>query len=424
MSNRGQRFVCSFSHRDKQDGKAPPDADANEQLVAKQRWLRDVLGLSFDPFESLDASTDTRLSQYMVKRDVFDRLYEDRTFFVFAPPGGGKTTSRVWLTRACRTQYMRRRVLSVFLTLPLAEDSTSPPSWAQYAVALSHSTAASLLFDLVYQPSCCSVRDFPTLSYRPSRFLDLDKATRAMLRSLLERDLTIPINYLLEQLENAGSLLPISTAFDPPLTSLPDEPGRESVRAFCSAVRHTSPVAWPYPTEAWEQTIALLMTILDYKSVYVLVDWADSHIQEPEIIVRFLAPLLEKASDWAQMRIFAKYFLPDSVRLALDKTLPITNEQCETIKWEPEDLVLVVQKRLGIASDGAFYSLSLISDADVNEDIELLMTRFLSPCVPREMLRLVQMVFCSHVKNFGPRDRLRYKDYQDAIEWYCSQRMG
>lgn len=392
--------------------------NTDTEAEAKQKWLREELGLQFDPFESLDAGTDPYLPQYLVGQRAMDQLWGDWPSFLFAPPGGGKTAFRVWLTRVCRTRRDGRNILPILLAPPRPEDPAVPPPWAQYATALAHSTAVSLLFDLAYQPSHRSVHDLPPLPYRPSRFLDLDEEARGLLRSLLERDLPIPLDYLLEQLEDEGSLAPLSRAFDPPSVGLPNEPGPESVRAFCAAMRQTFPIPSSRLPKDWEQTVATLRRILGYEAVYLLVDEADAYIQEPEAIVRLLEPLWEKTTAWIRQAVFIKYFLPDAVQPILDKMLTDLAECVIIIKWEPETLVQVVRERLRVASEGAFCSLTVISTPDVNEDIEFQLAQVLQPPIPREMLRLIQRVFYVHLQRVGPCGWLQQEDYQDALNWY------
>lgn len=391
---------------------------ANVNTEAKQRWLREELGLQFDPFESLDAGTDPYLPQYLVGQRAMDQLWGDWPSFLFAPPGGGKTAFRVWLTRVCRARRDGRRILPALLAPPRPEDPLASPSWAQYAAILAQSAAASLLFDLAYQPS--QRFDTSSLSYRPSRFLDLDGEARGLLRSILERDLPIPLDYLLEQMEDEGSLAPLSRAFDPPSLGLPNEPGAESVRAFCAAVRQTSPLPPSRLPEDWEQTVATLQTILGYEAIYLLVDEADAYVQEPKTIVRLLEPLWEKTAAWSHQAVFVKYFLPDAVRPILEKMLTGPTK-CVIIEWEPETLVQVVRERLRVATEGAYCSLTVISTPDVHEDIEFQLARVLQPPIPREMLRLVQRVFFVHLQRVGPYGWLEHQDYQEALEWYPGQ---
>ncbi len=301
--------------------------------------------------------------------------------FLFAPPGGGKTAFRVWLTRVCRTGRDGRRILPVVLTPPRPESPATSPSWEEYAFALAQSTAVSLLFDLAYRPSQRPLLEaIPSPLYRPSRFLDLDEESGGLLRSILERDLPIPLEHLLEQMEDEGSLAPLSRAFDPPSLGLPNEPEAKSVRAFCVAMRQTTSLPRSPLPEGWEQTVATLRTVLGYQAIYVLVDEVDAYVQEPETIVRLLGPLWEKTTAWVHQAVFVKYFLPDAVQPLIPAKMLTEPTQCVIIKWEPETLVQVVRERLRVASEGAFRSLTAISAPDVNKDIEFQLAR--APSAP------------------------------------------
>lgn len=395
----------------------PGIADTDRE--AKQRWLREELGLRFDPFELLDAGADPYLPQYLVGQRAMEQLWGDWPSLLFAPPGGGKTAFRVWLTRVCRTGRDGRRILPVVLAPPRPEEPQAPIPWERYTVALSHAVAASLLLDLAYQPSSFPVLwSFPHPQSRPSRFFDLSEEERGLVRSVLERDLPMPLDYLLDQIADEGSLAPWSRTFDPPSLGLPNEPAAESLRAFCEAMRRTAPVPSSQLSERGEKTIKTLRAILGYSAVYLLVDEADAYIQDPKAIIRLLKPLWAKTTAWSRQAVFVKYFLPEEVRSKIPAKMLTGPTKCVIIQWEPETLVQVVRERLRIASEGMFRSLIAISTPDVNKDIEFQLARILQPPIPREMLRLLQRVFFVHLQRVGPYGRLQQEDYAEALDWY------
>jgi hypothetical protein len=80
-------------------------------------------------------------------------------------------------------------------------------------------------------------QSFPYPQLRPSRFFDLSEDERSLVRSVLERDLPMPLDCLLDQIADEGSLAPWSWTFDPPSLGLPNEPAAESLQAFCEAMR-------------------------------------------------------------------------------------------------------------------------------------------------------------------------------------------
>jgi len=228
----------------------------------------------------------------------------------------------------------------------------------------------------------------------------------------------MPLDYLLDQIADEGSLAPWSRTFDPPSLGLPNEPAAESLRAFCEAMRCAVPTPSSQLPERGEETIQTLRTILGYSAVYLLVDEADAYIQDPKAIVRLLKPLWEKTTAWSRQAVFVKYFLPEEVQSKIPAKMLTGPTQCVIIQWEPETLVQVVRERLRIASEGMFRSLIAISTPDVNEDIEFQLARALQPPIPREMLRLLQRVFFVHLQRVGPYGRLQQEDYAEALAWY------
>jgi len=397
----------------------PRSVAADTDMDAKQRWFREELGLCFDPFALLDAGTDPYLPQYLVGQRVMEQLCGDWPSFLFAPPGGGKTAFRVWLTRACRTRRDGRRILPVVLTLPQPEETQAPLPWERYIEATSHAIAASLLLDLAYQTSSSlTPQSFPYPQLRPSRFFDLSEDECSLVRSVLERDLPVPLDCLLDQIADEGSLAPWGRTFDPPSLGLPNEPSAESLQAFCEAMRRVVSAPFSQLPERGEKTIQALRDILGYSAVYLLVDEPGARIQDPEAVVCLLKPLWAKAITWGRQSVFVKYFLPEDVRPKIPAEMLTEPTKCVVIQWEPATLAQVVQERLRIASQGAFYSLTAISTPDVNEDIEFQLTCVLQPPTPREMLRLLQRVFFAHLQGVGPYGRLQQEDYAEALAWY------
>lgn len=385
----------------------------------QQRWLSEELGLSFDPFapERLDAGKDPLLPQYLVGKRATEFLWGDWLSFLFAPPGGGKTAFRVWLTRFCRTGWEGRRILPIPYRPPRPIAPSEPPSWEEYEATLRKATATSVLIELAYRPAHFLGRGTSLEPhYRPSCFLALGDEEKRLFRGILERDLPIPLDYLLDQLADEGNLTPLSRAFDPPSLGLPNEPQTESVRAFCNAMRAT-PASDQLP-QGWEKTIAFLRGTLRYEAVYLLIDEADAYTQEKEVMVRLLEPLWDKTTAWAEQAVFTKFFLPSGMESVIPNNLLTGNAKWIIIQWDSESLIQVVRERLRVASKGAFDSLKAISAPDVHADIEYRLAQTLRPSVPREMLRLVERVFYSHVRRVGAYGLLEMRDYQEALEWY------
>jgi hypothetical protein len=381
---------------------------ASGPRAREERWLREELGLRFDPFRHLDAGADPRLSAYLVDHGGFAKLWGDWSSFLFAPAGGGKTAFRVRLARACRVEQDGRRVLPVIFRLPRPEAPDIPPDEVGYLEKLSHEVGAALLLQL---------------AYRPGRFLSLPSALRGEVRLALERGLAGSLDYYLSQLEDVGSLTPLAQAFDPTAVGLPAEPSAGRIALFCEALRET-----PFrnaraldPQEGLQQAVELLIDGLEYESIYLLVDGADAYIQEPAFAIRLLDPVLGRMEQWRQQSLYAKFFLPEELRPLLIEnyqSLLTNGQKIATITWNVESLVGVIRERLRAASEGMYDSLEAISTRDVPGRIEERLAKAVHPSVPREIVHLTRRVFTQHVLRVGPYGRLEQKDFAAADRWY------
>ncbi len=382
----------------------------------KQRWLREELGLQFDPFEHLDAGADPHLPEYLIDHGAFEILWGDWSSFLFAPPGGGKTAFRVRLMRACRVGHEGREVFPILFRPPRPVEEGVPPDEKEFFRALLQEAGAGLLFQLAYQPY---------------RFLELPPLLRRQIRQTLEETLPAPLRYYLLQMEEAGSLEPLAQAFDPTARGLPAEPLPATVRSFCRALSGNGHVpatqaslALP-PDRRFLLLAQLLFQTLRYESVYLLIDGADAYTQNPRWIVRLLEPLLTRMNELTQQKIFPKFFLPDDVAPLLEqngRSLLTEPTKMAIIQWDRDSLVAIVQDRLYIASEGMYNGLEAISSRDAPRPAEEYLVGFVTPPVPREMLLLVGRVFTEHILRVGPYGRLEGRDFEAAVQWYTGSR--
>jgi hypothetical protein len=380
----------------------------NDELEPRRTWLAKELGLRFDPFTHLDAGADPQLSTYLVDHEAFPLLWGNWPSFLFAPNGGGKTAFRVRLARACRVRLDNRRILPVIFRPPSPQDSPQSLEENSYFEALLNAVATALLLEL---------------AYRPDRFLRLNTTSQKEVRFFLERNLSGPLDYYLEQLEDAGALEPLTRTFDPTAKGLPSKPLPESIRSFCEKMYQTQIEGnlSSDPLTQIEQAIDLLKRSLGYEAVYVLTDGVDAYVQDPSIAMQLLEPLLTRTRTWEKSGFFIKYFLTEellpSIR-ELHQPLLTSPSKVTIIEWNVDSLAEVVRERLRVASEGMFDSLTAISRPDVSGQIERHLAEAISPSIPREIIRLSQRVFTEHVDRVGPYGRLEQRDFEAALAWY------
>lgn len=376
-------------------------------ITSRQKWLNKELGLHFDPFRYLDAGADPHLPAYLVDHGAFGALWGNWPSFLFAPVGGGKTAFRVRLARACRVEQDGKRVFPVVFHVPRPEDLELLRE-ELYFEALLNEAAAALLLEL---------------AYRPGRFLDLDTSLREDVRVALDQNLPGHLDYYIAQLEESGSMEPLSRAFDPTAVGLPGEPLPERIGSLCAAMRETAvrPMPSPGPLTRLEQMIALLKDSLGYEAIYILADGVDAYVQEPSVAARLLKPLLVRTRAWSEQALFVKYFLPNELVPRIKEeyqSLLTPPSKVAIIRWGVDSLVEVVRERLRVASEGMFDSLTAISLPDASDQVEKCIAKTARPAIPREVIRLVRRVFIEHIKRVGSYGRLEQRDFDAALDWY------
>ena len=380
----------------------------------KLKWLREELGLQFDPFEHLDGGADPHLPEYLVDHGAFAALWGDWSTFLFAPPGGGKTAFRVRLMRACRVGQDGRQIFPILFRPPRPRREGEPLEESEFFNALLRDAGAGLLFQLAYQPH---------------RFLELSLPLRWRVRQALEATLPAPLQYYLLQLKDAGSLSPLVQAFDPTARELPSEPLPPTIRLFCEALSENGRASLKShifapggsPEEQFEAFVDLLFGTLKYESVYLLVDGADAYTQVPQFIPPMIDPLLKRLNRLEAQRVFPKFFLPDDVAPLLDRSLLTEPTKTAIIQWDREALIAIIRERLSVASEGMYDGLDAITTSDAPRPAETYLAEAVQPVVPREMLALTQRVFTEHILRVGPYGRLERRDFEDALRWYREQ---
>ncbi|RME39569.1 MAG: hypothetical protein D6793_00945 [Thermoflexia bacterium] len=377
----------------------------------KQRWLREELGLRFDPFEYLDGGADPNLPRYLVDHGAFAALWGDWPAFLFAPPGGGKTAFRVRLMRACRVGQEGRKIFPVLFRPPRPRRADEPVPEEEFFNTLLRDAGAGLLFQLAYQPQ---------------GFLELPYAERRILRRLLEQTLPAPLDYYLLQLKDAGSLNPLAQAFDPTARDLPAEPLPPTIRLFCETLSengHREELeSVPPAGQMVGHFFQTLFSLLRYESIYLLVDGADAYTQDPLSIVRIVEPLLNQLRDLAERKIFVKFFLPGDVAPQIPDTLLTEPTKVVIINWKRDSLAAILRERLYVASEGMYDALEAIATRDIPSPAGECLAEAAHPAVPREVILLAQRLFTEHILRVGPYGLLEAADFDNALRWYRAQR--
>jgi len=386
-------------------------------------WLFEELGLSFNPFEHLDAREDARLTAYLIGHENFARLWGTWPNLLFAPPGGGKTAFRVRLSWACRMQEERRHFFPTLFYLPNPDVVGLPPSEDLFFAELLRATGHELLFYLAYH--ACEFPDWaPERRYRIRQALALTG---------------IPVAHYLEQIEDAGSLAPLvetaqqTRSVDSQSTlpqgangtipSFPREPLPDTLYAFCRMLQETpvAPVPQRSPLEQLDILWPLILQDLGQESIFVLVDGADAYNLPPTEAILLLEPLLRRVREWAERKVMLKFFLPEEFYPLVKKETALLTERAQIviIEWPRDRLIKVLQERLRVASRGRFDSFKAIGNPHLARDVEARLAKAADPPVPREVIFLAQQLLASKVwRKKADHGRLEPEDLESVLDDY------
>jgi hypothetical protein len=374
----------------------PPGSDSLRD------WL-EWLGLRFDPFGPLDAASDPHLGEYLVGHEVFAHVWGDWPSWVFAPPGGGKTALRVRTSQACWVGQETNRPFPIPYVPQYLSWGHASPSLDDHLSALARAGAVALLL---------------ALAHRPHWLFRLDEGARQNVRDILEWNLPGPLSGYLDLCRQSGSLLPLREVLDPSFV-LPDPPDAATLNRWCDVLDAAfESDLRPSPVARWNNLRRLLLDTLGFRSIYVLVDGLDAAPEtatDAQAMVDCLAPLVPLADDWAEQRAFVKGFLPTEAQRFVSV---FTRARAATIHWTPELLAKVIQRRVYVASEGAFDSLDAVASPALR-DIEMVLAEAVLP-LPREILVLTRRVLEEHVQRAGSSGRIQEQDVDAAIRWYSA----
>lgn len=379
--------------------KNAPDSQSPLQLWSKpvsprqawdqrfRNWLKGV-GFNFDPFALLEASTDARLSSYIVGHEAYYSAWGDWPAFIFAPAGGGKTALRAQIAQVCWIGQETNRPFPLPYTIPFLSWSGESVGPEEHLTAISQAGALHLLL---------------TLAHRPHWFFRLSQDERRLVRRVLGLSLSGPLETFLDPCQQTESLEPLRERFAPAFLP-PDPPGTATLMRFCETLTGTAPgILRPISGyEQWHNLVDVLCNVLRLPSIYLLLDGLDAAPEtslDPEAGAHYLTPLLDMLSEWNQARFYLKAFLPREVFAALKRqdSFLLSGTQQITLKWPPTLLAEMVRRRVYVASSGIYGSLGPLFSPDVR-DVETLLARTVPP-LPREMLVLTRQVLFEHVQS-------------------------
>lgn len=369
-------------------------------------WYRHF-GLSFDPYEHLEASSDPHLADYTVNHEIFRAAWDDVPTILYAPPGGGKTATRVAVTRACWFDIGGSHPFPLPYQLGLLPWTGTPPTAAQHMRSLLEIGAGAL---------------FIGLAFRPERLFRASADTVHLTAGLLRATLPAPLEHYLAVLRETGNPAGLTPILERTY-ALSEPPDRAALEHFCDLLGAAPPAALSGGSHVmFGRFVDLLIHGLKFNKILVLVDGIDAIYENqvnPAASVRWVQWLLARSEAWRQANICLKLMAPVEIEAHLDQLLARRSLQMRSahIVWTPALLLEMLQKRVAVASGGKFESLDAISSPDLTET-EQRIIEAIDP-LPRAALKVTQLALKHAAAQQHHRNgQMSYEDIKAAIEWY------
>lgn len=371
-------------------------------------WL-DSVGLKVNPFDVIDASLDPFIPFYLIDHNQYHSVNGDFTSYVFAPPGSGKSSFRVRLTRDCRIGKGGRKIFPVVYKLPPPGYLTISPD-THYA-EIARAAAYELMLFLVYHVSVI-IKDELLLSKFQQVF-----------------DSNFSINYI-QQMVDQGGIQPLLDSFDQTARLLPNPPEKKDIVLLAEKLRS---IRHPFNSvqrlsykQRFEQVISLVVDVLGYQAIYILIDGVDGYLEtggNADKAVEAISWLVTKTGEWQTKKIFMKYFLPVETQDVLEQKFPLLTSEGKItiIEWNADSLSEVVRQRLQEASGGKYNSLRALSSLPLRgarlapeEKLAQEVMKLGSP-TPRELIKAVRELLYHHAQE-NEHEKLTPEDLQAAID--------
>jgi hypothetical protein len=374
------------------------------------RWLASV-GFKFNPFAFLDAATDPYVSAYLISNPSFAVLWGDWPTLVLAPAGGGKTALRVQVSRACWAGSDTAHPFPISYVPTLDLSGRFPTTESEHLVAILRAGVQSLLAAIFFRPHW-----WPTL----------DRETQRIIRGLLEYGLPMPLWSYTTQLEDLGTLAPLTPGLGPTGVILAEpEPARWL--PLCAELIATGAGHIPLdPKERVEMLLSVLTNALGMTSVYLLVDGIDGFIEtltDEQAAISLLSPLLAITEALVSHHLLLKAFLPSEIANQLGQAYPNLLAQLKNVevRWTAPSLADIVRQRVYIATEGTCGSLDAICAPSLR-DTETRLARVVSP-LPREILMLTARMVWERASRRDNTKQLEITDLEAAAAWYQRQQV-
>ncbi|MCS6937770.1 MAG: hypothetical protein NZM94_00785 [Roseiflexus sp.] len=375
-----------------------------EEQTLRTDWFQ-RLGLRFDPYVHLEASSDPHLSEYTVNLDIFRTAWDAAPAIIFAPPGGGKTATRVAVTRTCWYDIGGTYPFPLPYNLGAAPLTGKPPTADQHLHLLLEAGTCALLTGL---------------AFRPERLLRASSAEIRAIVGMLRAGLPGPLNYYLDVLRETGTPAGLTPILERTYALIAPPP-QDALHHFCGVLETTNAdAARGQPEELFRLFVDLVTGALGFSHILILIDGIDAIYEnqaENRLALQWVDDLFDYSKTWSGWKVFIKLFAPDMIEPHITDYLSthITTDFIARIVWNADLLVELLRKRIFAASDGRFESLDAISTPAL-ADVEWQIVDEITP-LPRVALQVTRRALLNYAARTN-EGQLDEDDIRQAIAWY------
>ena len=381
------------------------NGEPEKHTLESADWFRRI-GLRFDPYVHLEASSDPHLSEYTVHLDVFRVALDNKPTIIVAPPGGGKTAMRVAVTRTCWFDIGGTYPFPLPYNLGMAPLTGKPPTATQHLHLLLEAGTCALLTGL---------------AFRPERLLRSSDATIRATAAILRAGLPGPLDYYLTVLRETGTPAGLTPLLERTY-ALTAPPPPDVLHLFCDALADPGVNAMRGQVEDIFQAFVEIVTgALGFSHILLLIDGIDAMYEnqaDAQFAARWVFDLFDRAEAWARSNTFIKLFIPDLMEPAVTGYLHhhTIAARVTHIVWNHDLLVSMLRKRISAASEERFESLDAISTPALT-DVERQIVANLPP-LPRVALQVTRQALLRYAARLENGGQLDEDDIHHAIAWY------
>jgi hypothetical protein len=393
----------------------------NPRLV----YLRDVLGLSHDPFAAPVAEQElkrTGLKPYFFSyytnplSMVFDKplietLRQKRSGLIFGQPGSGKTTLRYTLEAECRSVYDRTLVVSYEPGDRKKFPRTADAHWRQIAEELAIDLFIQVVewLDTFGAPTPAQKKHLQTQMALVWKERQLARTVALLLAADFTRNYPDnDVSQLWPRL-NRASVQHVNRSAK--IVNLLKEMIPASVGIGANRSGEELLLEGVAAAKAW-----------GFEKVFLLVDGIDAYRHEVKEMLPIIEPLLDNFADWQHQQLFFYLFLTEELEPYLREShcddfnnMGLTFPPiCLTLEWDEETLIELLHRRLQ-AADSRLPGFDALTGADFKFSLDGALVEAAQHS-PRRLLKVVSALIDAHAQNQANALLITPQDWQRMQE--------